>query len=1013
MAIFSILRRQSNMFTFSMCAQLSTYSYSIFKLSATVLLLNLFCLQVSANGCCCGIDDEIEVPGGDFEFAPFPGPGGWIDTGAPGTVGPWDIIFGSISHHDDAHNGLGNGNPNPSTAHLDLNGWSMGGVCQDISGFTPGNQYTLVFYYSIHNGTSSATAAVEIDGGDALDEEWTATNQGQIEWLEACYSFTATSATMSLCFSSQGGIPCCGMLIDDIEIFSCFVDEELPTMTNSPVDLVLQCIDEVPDVEDLDISDNCDGDIEIDFEEQLDDSDPCMTTITRIWTIVDGCGNELEYVQNILVSDTESPVLEDDPLNLFVECLFDLSDELTDWIDDLAEADLSDNCSEVSLIIDESQIDFNNCGTYPLNLIYVDECGNEMISSANVIVEDTFEPIFEVVPEDLYISCDDDKLDLINDWVEDFGDASVFDLCDLDFQVDYDPSCETDQLVSFIAEDQCGNISIATANIYINLDTLIYIIDTFTCDPNHVEQIEIFSPSDQSCDTLIILEFDLLASDTMIIDSIWCDGINSYLDTLRFNNQQGCDSLVIYNIVAINSESTILIESTCNMEEVGIDTVFEQSIYACDSLVITQTEFSLNDTIVDVIYICDLELPTEEIVVIPGPICDSVFVFQSFPILSDSISIQDFSCNAQDTGSFISYDINVNGCDSTTYLSISYQPLEPVFFESYTCDPNEVSIDTIVDSTGACDSTFIEQILLLESDTSWIDIETCWPNAPSDTLWITNLNGCDSIIINQYNYIALEFEYYVELDPCGELSIAEIEITEEQGGELPYQYTIDGVNFSDEPIFGSLEEGDYVLQIQDSQGCVSEEQLVTIEDVQEIEILVDSILVVDENSFTHLNILIEGEYQDFYWSDSSVLSCDDCLSPVVTITEDIVLTLFVLDQYGCIYSNDIILLFNSESEEEETETFILVPNVFSPNGDGLNDVFNVFVSEDIQLRSMNIYNRWGNEVFKSQATLDGLKAWDGLFQGVMLNPDVFVYRIYYLDEFDREQVLIGDVTLVK
>jgi gliding motility-associated-like protein len=66
-----------------------------------------------------------------------------------------------------------------------------------------------------------------------------------------------------------------------------------------------------------------------------------------------------------------------------------------------------------------------------------------------------------------------------------------------------------------------------------------------------------------------------------------------------------------------------------------------------------------------------------------------------------------------------------------------------------------------------------------------------------------------------------------------------------------------------------------------------------------------------------------------------------------------------------------------------------VPNAFTPNGDGVNDVFRVVPSENIaQLRSLSIYNRWGQKVWQGS----GDKAeWDGSIDGKPAASDVYVW----------------------
>jgi gliding motility-associated-like protein len=94
---------------------------------------------------------------------------------------------------------------------------------------------------------------------------------------------------------------------------------------------------------------------------------------------------------------------------------------------------------------------------------------------------------------------------------------------------------------------------------------------------------------------------------------------------------------------------------------------------------------------------------------------------------------------------------------------------------------------------------------------------------------------------------------------------------------------------------------------------------------------------------------------------------------------------------------------------------IYVPNVFSPNDDGINDVFSVSFGSDLQITSMHgsIYDRWGNLVYSDEAIPF---IWDGYFTDETMMAGVYVYTITvkYADQGKEiETVLAGDVTLVR
>jgi gliding motility-associated-like protein len=74
---------------------------------------------------------------------------------------------------------------------------------------------------------------------------------------------------------------------------------------------------------------------------------------------------------------------------------------------------------------------------------------------------------------------------------------------------------------------------------------------------------------------------------------------------------------------------------------------------------------------------------------------------------------------------------------------------------------------------------------------------------------------------------------------------------------------------------------------------------------------------------------------------------------------------------------------------------VYIPNAFSPNGDGVNDVFKIETGDVILYEfNMKVFNRWGTLMFESD---DYSRGWNGRFKNNILQPDVFIYAIEYKD----------------
>jgi len=114
-------------------------------------------------------------------------------------------------------------------------------------------------------------------------------------------------------------------------------------------------------------------------------------------------------------------------------------------------------------------------------------------------------------------------------------------------------------------------------------------------------------------------------------------------------------------------------------------------------------------------------------------------------------------------------------------------------------------------------------------------------------------------------------------------------------------------------------------------------------------------------------------------------------------------------------SDDIEILENPDCEQEDLHASVYIPNIFSPNGDQINDDFGLSFGSGLHLQAIHgsIYDRWGNGIFQSdQLTF----SWDGTRQGVPMAAGVYVYVFQLTYEVDGKVVaktLSGEVTLVR
>ncbi|MEO8771581.1 MAG: PKD domain-containing protein [Ferruginibacter sp.] len=152
-----------------------------------------------------------------------------------------------------------------------------------------------------------------------------------------------------------------------------------------------------------------------------------------------------------------------------------------------------------------------------------------------------------------------------------------------------------------------------------------------------------------------------------------------------------------------------------------------------------------------------------------------------------------------------------------------------------------------------------------------------------------------------------------------------------------------------------------------------------------------------------------GPIAQWLWEPATDLSCADCAIPVAEIKHDINYKVTVTTAYGCQATDNInIKVFCNNSQ-------VFIPNAFTPNGDGKNDVLMVRSKGIVSVRFFRIFNRWGEVVFERNnfPPNDPVYGWDGKINGKFAAPGVFVYTAEVICENGTPFVYKGNTTIIK
>ena len=147
----------------------------------------------------------------------------------------------------------------------------------------------------------------------------------------------------------------------------------------------------------------------------------------------------------------------------------------------------------------------------------------------------------------------------------------------------------------------------------------------------------------------------------------------------------------------------------------------------------------------------------------------------------------------------------------------------------------------------------------------------------------------------------------------------------------------------------------------------------------------------------------------YLWSPGETLSCTDCAAPVASMSVMTTYYVDVLSEHGCRASDSVRVILYCDNSQ------VFIPNAFTPNGDGQNDIFYPRGMGIKTIKSFRVYNRWGNLLFERESINlnDAANGWDGSHKGEEPRPDVYVYLIEAVCYTGEDVHIKGDVTIVK
>lgn len=241
---------------------------------------------------------------------------------------------------------------------------------------------------------------------------------------------------------------------------------------------------------------------------------------------------------------------------------------------------------------------------------------------------------------------------------------------------------------------------------------------------------------------------------------------------------------------------------------------------------------------------------------------------------------------------------------------------------------------------------------------------------------------------------------------CQNDTVTFIAIDQNDGDNPAYHWQVNGVNSGENNktfIATGLKNGDIVNCILTSSiGCsqpvTSNPISITVNELPTLVMGNDTVIAAGQQ--VSLHPVVTGTIASYSWAPAQGLDHTDSPFPVATPDKTTDYLLTVTTTNGCAASGKIRIV---------VYTPLRMPNAFTPNGDGKNDVFEIPPLSAQQIKYFAIYNRYGQRVF---STNDGKRGWNGRFNGILQPEGAYVWQITYINQFNNRTVTASGIVLL-
>jgi gliding motility-associated-like protein len=211
------------------------------------------------------------------------------------------------------------------------------------------------------------------------------------------------------------------------------------------------------------------------------------------------------------------------------------------------------------------------------------------------------------------------------------------------------------------------------------------------------------------------------------------------------------------------------------------------------------------------------------------------------------------------------------------------------------------------------------------------------------------------------------------------------------------------------PLATPLTTTRYKVVGYDSLGCFTDSVIVTANVFNYPTVNIGPDISTTVGNVVTLNPTVSSDVVTYSWSPTVDLSCSNCGSPTFVTREDRTYVLKVTNIGGCSASDTINIIVTCNGSS------VFIPNTFSPNADGENDVFYPRGKGIYTIAAFRIFNRWGEVVFdkRNVAPNDASAGWNGTYKGRLAESGVYTYYIEVICNNNQLLKYLGNINLIQ